>query len=348
MRYRTLGRSGLRVSELCLGTMTFGQDWGWGADEPTSRAIFERFADAGGNFVDTANSYTNGTSESFLGRFLEGQRDRFVIGTKYTHAGVWDDPNGSGNHRKNLVRSLEESLRRLRTDYVDVLWLHAWDFLTPVEEVLRAMDDMVSAGKVLYVGISDTPAWVVARAATIAELRGCVPVVALQVEYSLAQRTAERELLPMAHALGIAVAAWAPLGAGLLTGKYTTPRGTDGGAATRGRLDEADLYRGTLDDRSRAIARVVDAIARERGSSPARVALAWLLDRRPAPIPILGARSEAQLDENLGALKISLDDEECERLDQITRPDLGFPHDFLASEPVRQMVYGGTHGRIDR
>lgn len=354
MRYRTLGRSGLRVSELCLGTMTFGEEWGWGADEPTSRAILDRFADAGGNFVDTANSYTGGTSETFLGRFLEGRRDDFVLATKYTQAEVWGDPNGSGNHRKNLVRSLEASLRRLRTDYVDVLWLHAWDFLTPVEEVVRALDDLVSAGKVLYVGISDTPAWIVARAVTLAELRGWSRFVGLQVEYSLARRTAERDLLPMARELELGVTAWGPLGAGLLTGKYTSPPGEgaseDGqeGATPRGRLEEADLYAGTLNEGNLAIARAVDDAAVQTGHSPARVALAWLLHRDPPVIPIVGARTVAQLEDSLGAPAVTLPPETLETLDEATRPELGFPHDFLAAEPVRQMVYGGTREEVVR
>lgn len=352
MRYRTLGRSGLRVSEICLGTMTFGEEWGWGASRDESRRIFDAFVDAGGNFFDTANSYTGGTSERLLGEFIASERDRYVVGTKYTQAEVWRDPNGSGNHRKNLVRTLEASLRRLGTDYVDVLWLHAWDFLTPVEEVLRALDDLVSAGKVLYLGVSDTPAWVVARAVTLAESRGWSRFVGLQAEYSLAQRTTERELAPMADELELGLAAWSPLGAGLLTGRYTR-REDDGDAAgrdragePRGRLEEADMYRGALSERNLRIARAVDDVADDLGVSSARVALAWLLGREPATIPVVGARTARQLVDSLGATGVELEDAHRERLDEVSRPELGFPHDFLRAEPVRELVYGGTREAI--
>lgn len=344
MQYRTLGRSGLRVSQLCLGTMTFGEDWSWGASEETSQRIFDAFADAGGNFIDTANSYTDGTSETLLGRFLSGRRDRFVLGTKYTHAGVWGDPNGSGNHRKNMVRSVEESLDRLDTDYIDLLWLHAWDFLTPVEEVMRGLDDLVSAGKVLYIGISDTPAWIVARANTLAELRGWSPFIGVQAEYSLIQRTAERDLIPMARELGLSVTAWGSLGAGLLTGKYTR-----GGGATadgeRGRLDEVDMYAGMLSDRNLEIARALDAAADAAGATSAQLALAWLL-RNPSVIPIVGARSLDQLEDSLGALALEPEWGLLDDLERLSRPELGFPHDFLAAESVRQMVYGGTRSQV--
>ncbi len=350
MRYRTLGRSGLRVSELCLGTMTFGEDWGWGASKSVSREIFDAFVEAGGNFIDTANSYTGGTSERFVGEFIASDRDRFVVGTKYTQAEAWEDPNGSGNHRKNLVRSLEASLRRLDTEYVDVLWLHAWDFLTPIDEVLRALDDLVSAGKVLYLGISDTPAWIVARSNTLAELRGWTSFVGLQVEYSLAERTVERELLPMADELGLGVTAWAPLAAGLLTGKYSrgSVEETDADSAqARGRLDEADLYAGSLTERNLRIARTVDEIADELGTPSATVALAWLLRRDEPRIPIVGARRPDQLGESLGAPAVALTEEQLGTLDDVSRPDLGFPHDFLRSDPVRHMVYGGTYESIE-
>ncbi|RPJ45137.1 MAG: aldo/keto reductase, partial [Candidatus Latescibacterota bacterium] len=277
MKYRLLGRSGLRVSELCLGTMTFGEEWGWGASKEESRKIFDLFAELGGNFVDTANRYTEGTSEKWVGEFLGAERHRFVLGTKYTLITRPDDPNGSGNHRKSLVRSLEESLRRLGTDFVDLYWVHAWDFRTPIEEVMRALDDVVRAGKVLYAGVSDTPAWIVSRANTIAELRGWTPFVALQVEYSLVERTVERELLPMARALDLAVTPWAPLGAGVLTGKFT--RGARP-AATR--LKEGSSK---LGERPLAIARAVDAVADARGVPSSQVALAWLRSRRGNVIP---------------------------------------------------------------
>src|SRR5579862_3890741 len=219
LRYRTFGRSGLRVSEVALGTMTFGDDWGWGADAAESARIFDAFAQAGGNFVDTASNYTEGSSEQLVGELAAGRRDRFVLATKYTLSIDPGDPNAGGNHRKSLVRSLEQSLRRLRTDYVDLLWLHMRDDATPIEEAVRALDDQVRLGKVLYVGISDSPAWVVAQANTLADLRGWSPFVGLQLPYSVASRDPERELMPMAAALGLAVVAWGILGSGVLTGK---------------------------------------------------------------------------------------------------------------------------------
>src|ERR687894_92136 len=214
MNYRILGRSGMRVSELCLGTMTFGDDWGSGPSREDSRRIFDTFVDAGGNFVDTANNYTNGTSEELVGEFTSPARDRFVIATKYTLSVEGDDPNAGGNHRKSLVRSLEQSLRRLRTDYIDLLWLHMYDAFTPIEEAVRALDDQVRLGKVLYVGISDSPAWVASQANTLADLRGWSPFVALQIPYSVATRDPERELFPMAAAFGLTVTPWGVLGAG--------------------------------------------------------------------------------------------------------------------------------------
>ena len=219
MRYKLFGRSGLRVSELALGTMTFGEAWGWGASKEESRLMFDAYAEAGGNFIDTANRYTDGTAETFVGDFIAADRDHFVVATKYT---LWDrrnDPSFSGNHRKNMMRSLEASLRRLQTDHVDLLWVHAWDFTTPVDEVMRGLDDLVAAGKVHYVGVSDTPAWIVAQANTLAELRGWSRFVGLQIRYSLADRAAERDLLPMARAFDLEVTPWSILGARVLTGK---------------------------------------------------------------------------------------------------------------------------------
>ena len=223
MRYKLLGKSGLRVSELCLGTMTFGdvwQDWGLATSNDESRKIFDGFAEAGGNFIDTANKYNEGKSESLLGEFIESDRDHFVVATKYTLSTREGDPNACGNHRKNMVRALEASLKRLKTDYIDLYWVHAWDFMTPVEEVMRGLDDMVRAGKVLYLGISDTPAWIVSQANTLAEVHGWSPFVGLQIEYSLAQRDPERDLLPMARAFDLAVTPWSPLAGGILSGKY--------------------------------------------------------------------------------------------------------------------------------
>lgn len=335
MRYTLLGNSGLRVSELALGTMTFGPDWGWGADEPTSRKMFERFAEAGGNFVDTADKYTAGSSERIVGDLVRADRDYFVLATKYSLATRENDPNTGGNHRKNLVQSLDASLRRLGTDYVDLLWVHAWDFLTGVDEVMRALDDQVRLGKVLYVGISDTPAWIVSRAQTVAELRGWTPFAGLQVEYSLVQRDVERELLPMARALGLGITAWSPLGGGLLTGKFNAG---SAGVDTGGRLGAVD------EDRLR-IPRAVAAVAAELGVPSSHVALAWLRAQRDV-VPIVGARTVDQLDENLGALDLALPEDALRRLDEVSAIRLGWPHDFL--EAVPGVLFGeGVRERID-
>ena len=333
MDFRILGRSGLRVSELCLGTMTFGSDWGWGADRDESRRIFDTFVAAGGNFIDTANNYTDGSSEELVGEFVAPARDRFVVATKYTLSIDADDPNAGGNHRKSLVRSLEQSLRRLRTDYVDLLWLHMYDATTPIEEAVRALDDQVRLGKVLAVGISDSPAWVVAQANTIAALRGWSPFTALQVPYNVGAREPERELLPMAEALGLALTPWGVLGAGILTGKPDAER------------------RWPEEKASETAARVLAAlqeIAAERHATAAQVAIAWLL-RRPAGltiVPIVAARRREQIVDNLGALDVDLDADEVARLDDVGRPKLGFPRDFLESSDVRGLIYGSTFDRL--
>jgi len=339
MRYRLFGPTGLRVSELCLGTMTFGNQWGWGADHAASREMFEAFVQAGGNFIDTANHYTGGASETFVGEFIRPERHRYVLATKYTLSARPEDPNAGGNHRKSLVQALEGSLRRLGTDYIDLYWVHAWDFLTPVEELMRALDDLVRAGKVLYVGVSDAPAWAVARANTLAGLRGWSPFAGIQVQYSLVERTSERELLPMAAALGLAVTAWSPLGGGVLAGKYRPgqPRPHDT------RYSEGGWAEAFLTERNLAIAEATTAVARDLGRSPSQVALAWLLARRGNPvIPILGARSLAQLQDNLGCLDTALAPDHLARLDAASAVPLGFPHDFLAMPMVRQLVHGSA------
>jgi aryl-alcohol dehydrogenase-like predicted oxidoreductase len=323
MDYLSLGRSGLKVSQLCLGTMTFGDDWGWGADAAESRRIFDAFAAGGGTFVDTSNNYTDGTSETLVGEFAEHARDRFVLATKYTLTIDRTDPNAGGNHRKSLVRSLEQSLRRLRTDYVDLLWLHMRDATTPIEEAVRALDDQVRLGKVLYVGISDSPAWLVAQANTVADLRGWSPFVALQLPYSLADRDPERELLPMAAAFGLAVTPWGVLGAGALTGKPQDER----------RWPE---------EATPPVAAEVAAVADELGCTPAQVAIAWMLARPTPPtvVPIVGNRTAAQLTSNLAALDVELAPEHLERLDAAGAPKLGFPRSFLESRGVRELIYG--------
>jgi aryl-alcohol dehydrogenase-like predicted oxidoreductase len=370
MKYYLLGRSGLRVSEICLGAMTFGEEWGWGASKDECRKIFNAYVDAGGNFIDTANKYTEGTSEKYIGEFIASDRDRFVLATKYTSNTRRGDPNAGGNHRKSMVQSLEASLQRLNTDYVDLYWVHAWDQTTPVEEMMRALDDMIKAGKILYAGISDAPAWVVSQANTLANLRGWTEFTGLQIEYSLIERTPERELLPMASALDIGVTAWSPLGNGLLTGKYDKnkeqqqqqPRqqqnmlsSTVAVAEGNSRLNmfkstSPDLVNALLNERNLLIVEEVSKTAKEIGCTPAQVALNWIrqqnLPRESKIIPIIGSRKESQIKDNLACLKYELSDEQLQRLSEISKIELGFPHDFLNSEMIKEIIYGGTHSSI--
>lgn len=346
MRYKLLGRSGLRVSELCLGTMTFGEDWGWGASRDASKAQYDAFVEAGGNFVDTANLYTNGSSEKLVGEFIKADRERMVLATKYTLGMLRPgDPNGNGNHRKNLVQSVENSLKRLDTDYIDLLWVHAYDLLTPVDEMMRGLDDLVRQGKVLYVGVSDAPAWIVSQANTLADLRGWSPFVALQIEYSLIERTVEAELLPMARAFDLAVTPWSPLGQGVLTGKYNK---REAGQEARFAEGEQSRY---LNERNLSIAQTVVDVAGQIGVSPAQVALAWLLEkgRRQGGvmIPIIGSRKPEQLTDNLESINVRLTDEQVATLDNASAVPLPFPQSFVNDERVNQIVYGGTRNLID-
>ncbi|GAA1598501.1 aldo/keto reductase [Kribbella karoonensis] len=317
MKYTTFGRTGLRVSELVLGAMTFGEQGGVGAPLDECRRILDRYAAAGGNFVDTAINYRGGASEEFVGELLAGRRDRFVVGTKYTVTRDATDPNGGGNHRKNLRLSLETSLRRLRSDHIDVYWVHLWDEHTPIEETMRALDDAVTAGQVLYVGVSDAPAWVVSRANTLAEWRGWTPFAGLQVPYSLLNRDAERELLPMATAYGLTVTAWGPLGGGVLSGKYTA-----------GQPSRARLQRDNLTEHDLSVATVVQEVADELGATPAQVALAWVRQHADV-LPLIGARTVAQLDDNLACLDLTLPPEALSRLEAATGFTAGFPSDFI-------------------
>lgn len=337
MRYKLLGRSGLRVSELCLGTMTFGDDWGWGAPKEECRRIFDAYANAGGNFIDTANRYTEGSAERMLGEFVASDRDHFVIATKYTLFDRTGDPNFSGNHRKNMVRSLEGSLKRLATDFVDVLYLHAWDSTTPVDEVMRGLDDLVRSGKVLYVAISDSPAWIISQANMMAELRGWSRFVAVQADYSLINRPPERDLLPMARALDLAVTAWSVLGAGVLTGKYNRNPDEKGRAARWGEVVE----------RSLAIAQRVVDVAEEVGCTPAQVATSWVRQQPGVVLPIIGARTLAQVEDSLGCLDVTLSPAQMAQLDEASSITLGFPHDFLASDNVRNLMSGETWRALD-
>lgn len=331
MKQTLLGSSGLRVSELSLGTMTFGTEWGWGADYETSKHIFDAYAEAGGTFIDTANRYTEGSSERFLGDFLQADRDHFVLATKYSLYDRPGDLNYAGNHRKNLFRSVEDSLRRLQTEAIDLLWIHMWDFTTPVSEVMWALDDLVRMGKVHYVGISDAPAWIVAQANTLAVERGLTPFIALQIEYSLLQRTPERDLLPMSEAFRLGITPWSPLAGGALTGKYLRNE--------EGRVKPESARRS---DRANRIAQQVVDSAAAIGVSPAQLAIRWTMDQHPNSIPIIGARKLSQLQDCLGAVDVTIPEEEARKLEEVSAIDLGFPHDFIRQEGVQQVLYGGA------
>jgi aryl-alcohol dehydrogenase-like predicted oxidoreductase len=338
MRYLPLGRSGLRVAEVCLGTMTFGEESGFGADEAECRRVFDAYLAAGGNFIDTANIYSGGTSERMLSRMIAAHRAQLVLATKFSMTTDPKDPSAGGNSRKNLQQSLEASLRRLGTDYVDLYWVHAWDGLTPTDELLRALDDAVRAGKVLYTGFSNVPAWVVARAQTMAELRGWSRFVALQLHYSLAERSVERELLGCAQALGLAVTAWSPLAGGVLTGKYAAS--AEERARQPGRLTTTGWGKGFLTERHLALAATVREVARATGRTSAQVALRWLLQRPGGVIPVIGVRSAAQLEDLLGATGFALDEAALATLDAASRIDVGYPMALLNGIPGRRMVHG--------
>ncbi len=343
MRYKLLGKSGLRVSEICLGTMSFGEDFGWGISQEESRKIFDAFMEAGGNFIDTANEvYNGGSSEKFLGEFIAADRERVVLSTKYTDSLPTNDPNRAGNQRKNMVQSLERSLKRLNTDYIDLFWLHSWDFVTPIEEIMRAFDDLVRSGKVLYIGISDAPAWIISRANTIAELRGWTPFVAAQIEYSLVERTPERELIPMAEELGIGVMAWSVLASGiLLKGKSAELENGEQPPPETVQLQKAGF--GEMNNCEFEIANVVQQIARQNGCTPAQVAINWV--RSKGIIPILGANKISQLQADLACLDYQLSPEQLRSLDDASNIELGFPHDFLAI--TKESTFGGMFELID-
>lgn len=344
--YRLLGSSGLRVSPLSLGAMTFGSDWGWGSGKDDSRRIFDTYVERGGNFIDTANAYTDGTSEEFVGEFAQGRRDRLVLATKYSMTIRPGDPNAGGNGRKSLRQSVEQSLRRLRTDHIDLLYLHAWDFTTSPEEVLRGLDDLVTSGKVLYLGLSDIPAWQAARMQTIAQLRGWESLVALQIQYSLLERTVERDLIPMSAELGMGVIPWSPLGSGVLTGKYSRADLDDEVSAdpvgTRKNVAKAN---GALTARTLDIAHVVVQVAKEQERSPAETAVAWTLLNPAVTSPIIGARTLEQLESNLSALDVEFTGAQRDRLDAASRVELGFPHDFLTGAMVNTVLHGGAKVR---
>lgn len=338
MRFKMLGNSGLRVSELCLGTMTFGTAWGWGADKNTCQKQLDCFTEAGGNFVDTSINYTDGESETILGELLDGRRQQYVLATKYTLTKPDStDPNSGGNSRKNMRQSIERSLKRLKTDYIDLFYLHMWDYLTPVEEVMRGLDDLVRAGKVNYVGISDSPAWIVSQANMLAELRGWSAFVGLQVPYSLLDRDLEWALLPMAKHWRMAVMPWGILESGILTGKFMQK------SKEPSRLNPEELE---LNDQHQKIVEAVHAIANETGRSMTQVATNWVRQQQEKAlmIPILGARTVEQLEDSLGALEWTLSVEQLAKLDEVSRTRLGFPHDFLTNN---HYIFGATRDLID-
>jgi len=324
--YVTLGRSGLAVSPFCLGAMTFGEDWGWGASEADTRAILDRYLGAGGNFIDTANAYTCGHSEQLIGDHIgryPARRDRVVIATKFFSNLYPGDPNGGGAGRKSLVAACEQSLRRLQTDYIDLYWMHCHDKFTPIDETLRALDDLVRAGKVRYLGFSDTPAWKVAEAQVTARLRGLAPLIALQIEYSLLERTVEGELVPMAQDMGLGITPWSPLRYGVLSGKYTRENAKEAKPGRGAWVERA------LDDRAFAVLDVLVQVAAEVGTTPARVALAWVQGRPGVSSTIIGARTLAQLEDNLAALDVTLPQSALTALDKVSTPTLDFPAAFL-------------------
>jgi aryl-alcohol dehydrogenase-like predicted oxidoreductase len=337
MKYKLLGNSGLKVSELCLGTMGFGKEWNWGADKETSFAVMESFTNAGGNFIDTANRYTDGTSEKYIGEFMQANRDHFVVATKYSLHDNLTNVNASGNNRKNMMRSVELSLKRLNTDFIDLLYLHIWDNLTPIDEVMRGLDDLVRQGKVNYIGISDTPAWIISKGQTLAELMGWSKFIALQVEYSLLQRTPERDLIPMAKHFGMTVTPWAPLAGGALTGKYL--RGD------KGRLPDNSKR---LNERAVSITQTVIDIANQLGVAAAHVALKWTMMQEFASIPIVGATKVTQMEENMKCLDVNLTKEHIEKLNDVSKLELGFPGDFLNEEGVRMVTFGGFYDKIEK
>lgn len=340
MRYRLLGKSGLRVSQIALGTMTFGTAADWSRPEEECRPVFDAFVEAGGNFIDTANMYTGGESERIVGRMVAPDRERFVVASKYANAVPGTgDPNAAGMHRKSLTRSLDASLQRLGVDYIDLYFVHWWDFTTPVEEVQRALDDAVSAGKILHVGLSDVPAWVVSRAQAFHDLRGLVPIAAMQLEYSLVQRSIEREHLPLAAAHDIGVTAWSPLAGGILTGKYTR-RSADGG---NNRMNSMQLQ--PLDERNREIATALDGLADDLGVTSGQLALAWMMTR--GVIPIVGATRPDQLKESLAATEITLGSETLAALDAASAFDAGHPYSMLEWDMPMALGYGGMFEQIE-
>lgn len=344
MRYKLFGNTGLRVSQAALGTGTFGTAWGWGCTPAQAGELFARFVDAGGNFFDCADGYQNGEAETILGGLIAADRDNFVVSTKYTTAVGARSLAKTGNSRKAMMSSIEGSLKRLRTDHVDIYWVHMPDLLTPTDEIVRGLDDLVRQGKVRYIGMSDFPAWRVSRAITLAEATGLEPVSAIQIELSLAERSAERELLPMAHAYGLATMIWSPLGGGTLSGKYRDSK-------VKGRVTEGGgPVRQIPEQRREAILSALDDVAAATGATQAQVAIAWVCAQEPPEmsyIPVLGARTVSQLDENLAALDLRLESDQLALLDNASAIDPGFPNELMAQPLMRDLHTGGYWDRIN-
>ena len=343
--YVTLGRSGLLVSPLCLGTMTFGTDWGWGTAEDTSRAIFNHYVDAGGNFIDTADMYVGGKSEEMLGRFIAERalRDKIVLATKFTFNAQPGNPNAGGNGRKNAIRAIEGSLRRLKTDYVDLYWLHAWDMVTPVEEVVDTFNDLVRAGKIRYYGFSDVPAWYVARAQTLAELQGKERLAALQLEYSLVERNIEHEHVPAALELGLGICPWSPLASGFLSGKYSRSGQTAGGRLETTKNSGNPAFEKFTERNWKILDALLDA-AKQMGRSPAETALNWVATQPGVSSTIIGATKIEQLQKNLASIEFEIPREQREKLDQAGALERAHPYMYFA-EPFQGMIHGGVRAR---
>jgi len=341
-QYYTLGNSGLRVSRLALGTMTFGTDWGWGADKETARGLFNAYVEAGGNVVDTADLYTNGASEQWVGEFIRerGMRDRIVLTTKFSYSADPANPNAGGNGRKNMLRAVEGSLRRLGTDYIDLYLLHTWDMLTPVEEVMRSFDDLVRAGKVRHAGLSDVPAWYASRAQAVAQFRGLEPVSALQLEYSLAERSIENEFTALATGQGMGIMVWSPLAGGLLAGKYkASAQGPSGEGRLQTMRASGNPAFAKLSARNFAVAAELEAVAAELGRSMAQVAINWVAGRPGVATVLVGATRQSQLDDNLAALDFEIPPALAARLDAAGRLEPPFPYWFFT--PAMQALLAG-------
>ncbi len=338
--FRLLGNSGLRVSPLCFGTMTMGQHREWATPPDQCQRLIDMYADAGGNFLDTANIYH---SEEVVGECVEGRRDRFVISTKYTFSMDQENANYGGNNRKSLVLAVEDSLRKLKTDYIDLFYVHFWEFRTPIEELMRGLDDLLASGKVLYLAASNFPAWKVAQANAISDLRGWNRFIGFQARYSMVERTVERDIIPMAEEMGITILPWGPLGSGVLTGKYKSEDRVESDAkvdsdGTR----RSQVVKTGLSDKNLAIVAEVQKVADEVGGTPSQVALRWLMQKPGRPLPVIGARTAEQLEDNIGAVAIELSSDQMARLDAVSEIELGYPHDvFQRTQFMRGAVDGG-------